>query len=411
MTSLLPAPRTEIVSPHSLSWTFQEGRLSLDGLLDPFRFLNLSQFYDQFSAVIDLLVYSLVFIGAAQVTLGRRYPGRGGRAMVIGVGLALAVGMVLAEERFGFSIRAFGPLAAGTLVLLFAIMVYCLLRWVSLGKLSSLGLTLLLLALGLLALAPSLPGWIETKGLPAGGLWVVLLALSLLALLSPVPSGGGSRHIVEERIHRIERNDRVSDQRRNSLLGEGRFLKRHVKPEARKVKKESKVILRDLKSVREVVRRQGNDPQMRQTIIVKMRELTPKGIELHNDIERLKALNGRIQRLDAGLFSEESQTTLKQMDGRSRSLLKLQLRDETKRLDIEGKIERLEEAARQEIEMVFRHLRSAADFLQEGRIRESLESLEKAIESERALSGLARILKALENYLLSLTRAELRVNQ
>jgi len=149
---------------------------------------------------------------------------------------------------------------------------------------------------------------------------------------------------------------------------------------------------------------------MRPSIIVKMRDLTPKGIELHDDIERLKALNGRIQRLDAGLFSEESQTALKQMDGKSRNLLKLQLRDETKRLDIEGKIERLEEAARQEIEMVFRHLRSAADFLQEGRIRESLESIEKAIESERALAGLARILKALENYLLSLTKAELRVS-
>jgi len=142
---------------------------------------------------------------------------------------------------------------------------------------------------------------------------------------------------------------------------------------------------------------------------VKMRDLTPKGIELHNDIERLKALNGRIQRLDAGLFSEESQTALKQMDGKSRSLLKLQLRDETKRLDIEGKIERLEEAARQEVEMVFRHLRSAADCLQEGRVQESLAAIEKAIESERALSGLARILKALENYLLSLTKAELRL--
>ncbi|MCX6376741.1 MAG: hypothetical protein NTU88_12035, partial [Armatimonadetes bacterium] len=179
---------------------------------------------------------------------------------------------------------------------------------------------------------------------------------------------------------------------------------------ARKARKESKVILRYLKSVRDVIRRQGNDPLMRASIIVKMRELTPKGIEMHNDIERLKLLNGRIQRLDAGLFSEESQTVLKQMDGKSRSLLKLQLRDETKRLDIEGKIERLEEAARQEVEMVFHHLRLAADFLQEGRVEESLAAIEKAIEAERALSGLARILKALENYLLSLTKAELRLD-
>lgn len=403
MKAPLSAGYSLLMSPLS------EGRLSLDQIVDRFRFLSVSLFYDQFSAIVDLVIYILVFVGAAQVTLGRRYPGRGGQAMVIGIGLTLAISMVLAEERFGFSIRSFGPMAAGILALLFAIMVYGALRWASLGRIRSASIAYAVLALALLVVAPSLFAWFQGKGIPAKE---VAVALSLLAVLGILASGHGVRpdQVVRGREPRQPLgSEPIFRRARAANLWAKDLLRRFLKPGARRIKKETQTVRNDLNSIKDVVRRYGRDPMMRPQIIEKIRAVAPEGLRIRDDIQRLRDLNGRLENLDARLLSDESRVVLKSLDNKSRQQLKIQMKEETRRMDVDGKTRQVEESAKREVENMVRYLAAAAQALQEGRVRDCMASIEKALESERALMELARILKSLENYLLSLTKAELRI--
>lgn len=90
---------------------------SLDEFFHPFEYFDLSRTYEQFASIIDLTIYLLIFVGLARVTLSRRFPGPGGRAISVGIGLSLAITMVVAEQPFGFNLRSFGPIAAGILFL------------------------------------------------------------------------------------------------------------------------------------------------------------------------------------------------------------------------------------------------------------------------------------------------------
>ena len=59
-----------------------------DILFWPYQYLELSSLYDHYQGLIDMTIYVLIFVGAAQVTLGQRFPGNGGRAISIGTGLS-----------------------------------------------------------------------------------------------------------------------------------------------------------------------------------------------------------------------------------------------------------------------------------------------------------------------------------
>ena len=55
---------------------------------------------------IDAIIAFLIFFGVAKVTLGKRFEGRGGRAIIIGIGLALSTGFLLMEKTLNFSLRS-----------------------------------------------------------------------------------------------------------------------------------------------------------------------------------------------------------------------------------------------------------------------------------------------------------------
>ena len=115
--------------------------MSAQQMFAPLEYINLANAYDHYSAVIDLFIYGLIFIGVAQVTLGPRFAGRGGKAICAGVGISLAVSLAIAERQFGFSLKSFGPIAAGIIILLLGIMVYHLLHQAGLSKTGALSIS------------------------------------------------------------------------------------------------------------------------------------------------------------------------------------------------------------------------------------------------------------------------------
>ena len=60
------------------TFTFEE-------LLKPFEYLDISSLYNNYSFIIDAIIAFLIFFGVAKVTLGKRFEGRGGKAIIIGI--------------------------------------------------------------------------------------------------------------------------------------------------------------------------------------------------------------------------------------------------------------------------------------------------------------------------------------
>lgn len=79
-----------------------------DGFLDN---LHLAELYSAAPHAWDSVLYLILFVGIAQVTLGRIDHGRGGRAIVASVGSILGTSAGVTAWRAGFTLDALGPIA------------------------------------------------------------------------------------------------------------------------------------------------------------------------------------------------------------------------------------------------------------------------------------------------------------
>lgn len=84
---------------------------------------DMARLYSNYGSIIDLIIYSLVFVGVAQAGLGKRFEGRGGKAVVGAIGVALAIGLSVWGSRNNFNLASFGWL--GGVVFMF-IMFYAI---------------------------------------------------------------------------------------------------------------------------------------------------------------------------------------------------------------------------------------------------------------------------------------------
>jgi hypothetical protein len=92
----------------------------------------LTGWYTRQPHLFDTLIYLIVFMGVARVTLGRRYTGRGsgrgGKAITVGVGLSLTVAASVSASRTGFTLDRLAPISWTILSLLLLMLMLTLLH-------------------------------------------------------------------------------------------------------------------------------------------------------------------------------------------------------------------------------------------------------------------------------------------
>ena len=96
----------------------------IDYVFRPFGGLNVANFYDSYWYVIDFFLYLVVFLGAVRVSLEKRFPGRGGQALIIVLGIMLTIAMTWMARSIGFRIAVLWPVAAGLFVGIVALLVF-----------------------------------------------------------------------------------------------------------------------------------------------------------------------------------------------------------------------------------------------------------------------------------------------
>lgn len=141
--------------------------------------LALGEWYDAHPWAVDGLVYLVLFVGIAKVTLGRRYDGRGGAAVVAAVGTALAVAAATFAYRSGFTLASLGPTAWLVLLTLIGILLFDLGRSAGVPVLPAAALSVLVMVTAAAGIGRALDEWFVQSGLlPV----VQLLALAAIAV-------------------------------------------------------------------------------------------------------------------------------------------------------------------------------------------------------------------------------------
>ena len=377
----------------------------------PLEYINLTNVYDNYAAVIDLFIYGLIFIGVAQVTLGTRFTGRGGKAICTGIGISLALSMAIAEHQFGFSLKSFGPIAAGVIIMLLGIMIYRFLCQAGLSKTGALSISYAGMFLTVHGAAPKFVSWLQGQ-LP----FVYLLALiGLLAsfyfVFTSLRPEVFRKLRFEERLREARENEPERKHERDWVNKEEAFIKRFLKPGAKHALKESSEIEDDLQSVADAIKRNGRNPEARSVILQRMNEIVPKGQQLLKTLQELRDLTRRLLRSDTELFSEKNKERISAMSPRDKDLWTKELHDEIDRLGLEKRTGQLEETIEAMVSRVGELLKKAAEHLREGHIEEAWQEVQNAVNIEKEATTIAHKLKKLEKTILSLTRKDYRIER
>ncbi len=382
-----------------------------ESLFEPLEYLNITRVYDRYSAFIDLLIYVLIFVGLAQATLAHRYPGAGGRAVAIGVGLSLTIAMLIAEETFNFNLKSFGPFAATLIVLVLGVMTYSLLHNVGMARISAAASAYLAVFFGTIAVAPEFFQWLETNvPVLSAGLFVVSL-VSLIAILSCLWPHQRPAHSIARRLKTV-RPPIAGQSRKRRFLGKHiKAIKKRAKRDTGKTLRESQKLQADLKTLKRAIREYGRDPESRKLILQEMSRLTPQTQQLKRNIAKIKEFNEGLRKLDESVLHENLKARVRAVTPEAKAKLKKEIYDELQKLRVEDRIAWADKATKQRAEAISLHVSQAARLLNSTRLGEAIEALDKAIAEEKRVKGLARKIRAMEKRLADLAKGQLRTGK
>jgi hypothetical protein len=354
--------------------------------------------------ILDCLIYTMIFAGAAQATLGQRFPGNSGKGMSIGVGFALAISLVLFENKRGVNLQAFGPVACLIIVVILGLMVYRLFRWAGISVLASGAWGTVMAAFAGMLLVP---GASDSEGAiaPAFQALAVIAAIILfIVVLGPSfkATGYGRKGTIPGMT-----GGASSRPHARAARFEEKALDARIRPIARLTVKDSKDLLRDLKALKWSIGKTGMDPRARAMLLSQFGNILPRDHALSIRIDELKKLNEGLLQLDGSLLSENLKTRVQSLNESEKVLLKKEMKDEAARLGIEKRILGLEDDIRSRINQVAALIQEAARFLEQGMVKSSVDAVVQAIQAERKARRLSKELAALEDLLLRLAKRDL----
>ncbi len=385
-------------------WAF-----SLEEVFRPFEFLDIAEMYEHYSGIVDLFIYLLIFTGTAHVTLGKRFAGRGAKAISAGTGICLAIAMIIAEEKFGFSIRSFGPVAAGILVLLLGVMIYRLFHYMGMVRAGAWSVAYVTIFIAMHAIAPEFFIWLDENIPVLNVVALIALIMAIIGSILPLLHTGTDGKTFEMRLHQYAMPGR--NREHDALRKEVKFIKRGIRPIAKKAVKESDGTVEDLQSVGKAINRYGHIPQARKIIIEQMARILPKEHELQNRIMQLRDLNMKMLRFDSSIFSEKSGLQFNNMSPEEKNGYRKEIKDEIERIDLEKQVQQIEQKLEQCMMETNQYLTFAGEALKEGKAEESLQAIDGAVASEREISELTQRVKKLEGILLSLAKLDLKIEK
>jgi len=318
--------------------------------------IDILALYNAYSLVIDFLISSILFIGLIKTTLKDHFPGRGGKAIFIALGLSLSIGLIISESKNGVNIGSLGPFAILLVILIIAIIVY-----------NSL---------------PRHRDGSSNKEIPE-----ISNSKSPMALLP------------QEITHKIKQEKQEKD-----------FIKDKVaKPDKELLKLEKKVG-KELKDVYHEIGELKKTEQGRLLGASKLQAILANNIQ--SDYH-LKPINNDVRRLEA--FDIQKFKLLKAkyplLPLSVKKLVKSELNDEYDKIAIEGQIAELELKGRGYLNQLNQMIQLSIEQLSNGEANKAVSFLSEAIKWHKRMKYIVQKIKRLERILERLTNEEIRVEK
>jgi len=390
--------------------------------LRPLEVLDLPNVYAQHSALVDLVLYLMLFNGVAQAVLVKRLPGKGGRMVAAAIGTGLALSLSALGIVSDFSLMALGPVAAVVLLGLVGLVIYQTLRRLHLSRAAAGSLVLVLAAMSVEAMAPAMSSTLSAT-FPILDL---LVALGLLTLLWTgfrffLPKGtSGKMGAVADAVEGKDSERRASDEpgRPPKDQSETEHLKKELKRERPEVgrrlrgivkreSKESRSILRELGIIKTTLEQGKHPAKDRHRIAEALRRIPPKRHRLHSLIQEVRELDRKLARFDLALLNELRVAYNKIPPGQ-RPLFKRLALEERKKIKSEQRIQYVEQFIAKYDANAGKSIQLGAERIAANDIPTALKWVNAAIRYEEEARRYIKRSQAIQSMLKRITRLELR---
>ena len=370
--------------------------------LSPFR-ANIPQIYEEYSFLIDFLVFTAVFVSIAYITIGRQF-GHKGIAMAVGTVLALALSAM--EPVWGFNLKSFGPLAAGVFILVLGSFIYGLIRHFDIDRMGAVAGAIVLIYFGMSLYTTSFISWFMAR-LPV--LPLIMLVALLIALYKIATRIFSRREAPTTHEPEIFSSAEIKEYY-PKMKEQEQIIKRYLAKITKKAQKQSSQIIAEVVYVVDMVTKFGSSPEGRRLIAQKIKEISPQEHTLQETLSYLKTTVQQIRNFDLRLFQQfkDKYMRLGPMEQRK---VKEEVQEEMEKINAEQKLTEFESEWEVYDEDFRNCLNNAMVKLNEGSIDESKKHLKEAMDYEGKAIEILDRMRDFEDLLYALTKKELKTLQ
>ena len=383
----------------------------LTSLFEPLRGVDVARFYELNHPWIDFVIFLFLFTAVGQYSLSRRLGGRAGQLLSIVIGLVLALALSLTQRSLGFSLKSFGPLAAGVIIFLVGLAVFHLIRGLGLGLSGAGSLAFLVTYFLIRATTPNFFAWLETNEQTAWihlllaiaviiSLWRVLRIIwserrggSVISARSPNPAGPG------ENLDRIKQDQL-----------ELKTIDQELEGPTQQELKEDQVSLDELNEAIQLFDRHRHDPAEMMALADRLASLEVRRDSGQKQLARLKTLSRRIEKADLRSFRLLA-NRLRKMSPQERDKARRRLALAKRKIISEDELVGLEEKVNHQIKSRSAFIRKAISQLRRNRPDQARALLTRALEQEKRAVTILTEMKNKEEALLNLVKVGLQTDR
>jgi hypothetical protein len=348
----------------------------------------------RYSGFIDFIIYALLFVSLAHLTIGKRFQGRGGKAITAAVGMMLTISLVVVEQRMGFNIASFGPLAAGIVVLMVAMTLFLGFRHLGAGHAASGSLALIAIYFSMRAITPQIFDWLAARMPFIHAVLAVALIIAIWRSAAALwPSRG--KAVPETAARGLDMVRQVAKEvfPTNEMKKERGLIRARLEPFTRQERKEHSAVVSDLKDMQAIVKKHQDSPRAVALITKKLRDIRPKQHDLEARLASLQALTKQFLQLDESVVARIKGKDFSKLSRKEQKLVRKIWQEEKVKISAERSLQVLEAEAKKLLAALDQALNMAVASLQAGNPAECQKWLDKAVTTE-ALAG--RTLKKME---------------
>ncbi|MFC1608091.1 hypothetical protein ACFL47_08985 [Candidatus Latescibacterota bacterium] len=386
----------------------------IDDLFSPFDGIDISQTYDQYYSVIDFIVYAIMFVGLSQATLGKRFEGKGGKAVVSAVGMVLAIGLAISERTLGFNLRSFGPLAAGLFIFFVGFMMYLGIKTAGMSAASSGSIALVVTYFSIRAVAPGFFDWMAGNKYMSWMHAVLLIAVLISAykvirLIMP----GKNKHLGKEALKFAKEQtkgpkdlfDQLHDEKR-----EEEFIKTSLEKVTENAEKTSEQIIEDLVDIKKLIDEYGGTVRGRYLLAQKIETITPEEHQMRRLFVSIQEMVKKFSEFDHNHFEKLKDQYLK-LSHDARKEIHTEFKAEWHKIGAEKHLVKHEKELA-EYDRNFAHAVSMVIVaLKADKIKDAHTWIDEAIKWEKRVLKSFRELEHLEKKIVAYTKREIKAEK